>query len=241
MPNKTFRYATEDRRVVSASTDVVLSGRVDGDGYNRVEILGTGQINLGGGSGAVDASISRTGANAIATASGDTFAAQGGILPYGNAVFTATRAAFPVGQFAPTLTTGTDSTPTAGTVYFGALYLPVNYTCTGIGYLIGSVGGTDSAIVALYDSTGAVVANSALAGTTVGTTATVQEIAFTATYAAKGPGLYYVSISTNGNTCRLRLSVASGVRGGSAAGVFGTLDAITPPTANAAAPIAYVY
>lgn len=201
-----------ERVHIGSATDKVIATRADSSNANTSEVLGTGQAFFGGG-----------------------------ILPFGGSVFTATRASFPVGAFASSLSGGTDTTPTAGSVYFGALFLPCNYTLTGVGYSIGSVGGTDSAIVALYDSTGAVVANSALAGTVVGSANTFQQIAFTGTYAAKAPGLYYVSVSVNGTTCRLRLTVAAGIRGGSAAGSFGTLATITPPTANAAAPIAYVY
>lgn len=132
---------------------------------------------------------------------------------------------------ANSLTYGTDSTPVSGTVYVGELWVPANATITGVSYLIGSVGGTDKAIVALYSSAGAVLANSALAGTTVGTTATYQQIAFTAPYAAVGPKQYFVSVSMNGTTARLRTIPAGGVvPATSATGVFGTLATITAPT-----------
>jgi hypothetical protein len=52
---------------------------------------------------------------------------------------------------------------------------------TGIQVLIGSVGGTDSWIFELHDSTGALVATTATAGTTAGTANTWQQIAFTST------------------------------------------------------------
>lgn len=141
------------------------------------------------------------------------------------------------------LTLGTDTTPVNGTVFFGELFLPVGRTLTGVGYLIGSVGGTDKAIATLYDRAGAVLVTSALAGVTVGTTATIQELPFTATYDAVGPALYYVSISMNGTTARLRTHVAGGIRDGSATGTFGTLASITPPTTSTGtkAPVAYVY
>lgn len=147
-----------------------------------------------------------------------------------------------VGKAPPsTLTTGTDTTPVSGTVYFGDLYLPQGMTITGVGYLIGTVGGTDKAVVAIYNRDGKVVANSATAGETVGTAATFQQIALTAIYDAPAPDLYYVSISFNGTTARIRLGLAVGARGGSATGTFGTLAAITTVTTNTAAPIAYVY
>ena len=140
------------------------------------------------------------------------------------------------------LTTGTDQTPVSGTVYFGSLQLAHRMEVTGVGYLVGSVGGTDSAIVAIYDTNGVVIANSATAGTTVGTTATVQEIDLTAKIVLDAPGLYYVSVSMNGATARLRLGVAAGGRGSSQTGTFGTLAAITTlPVTSGAVPIAYLY
>ena len=154
----------------------------------------------------------------------------------------ATPHPFYVGGFAPAaLNAGTDTTPVSGTVYFGEVYIPHRMNLTGVGYNIGSVGGTDSAVVALYDSAGKVIANSALAGTLVGTANTFQQIAFTAVLGVDGPGYFYVSVSVNGTTCRLRLGVANGGRGGSAAGTFGTLAAITVVSTNTAAPIAYLY
>jgi hypothetical protein len=138
------------------------------------------------------------------------------------------------------LTAGADQVPVAGTVYFAAVYVPHRKTITSIGYLIGSVGGTDKAVAALYNAEGKPIATSALAGVTVGTAATVQELTLTTPIEIEGPGYYYVSISLNGTTARLRVSVAGGGRGGSAAGAFGTIAAITPPTASAASLIGYV-
>lgn len=170
----------------------------------------------------------------------DGLRADGGVHP--EVAFAVTKSTHFVGGFVPgTLTTGTDVTGVDGTVYFGELFLPASKIIKGCGYLIGSVGGTDKAIVALYNSAGVLLANSATAGTTVGSSGGVQELDFTAQYAAVGPALYYVSVSVNGTTCRLRHGVVNGVRGGNAAGVFGTLAAITPPTAAAAYPIAYIY
>jgi len=104
-------------------------------------------------------------------------------------------------------TSGTDTTPTANRVYTTAIFIPANMTLTGLSYLIGSVGGTDLAIAMLFNSEGVLVANSAVAGATVGTTATMQHLAFTAPYAAKGPALYFAGIQVNGTTCRLRTQV----------------------------------
>lgn len=151
---------------------------------------------------------------------------------------------FVAGTCAPTLTTGADTTPTAGTVYLGSIFVPHRRAFVGVGYLIGSVGGTDTVDVILYDSLGKKIATSNLGSpATVGTTATFQEVAFAtpALPILDGPGTYYVGIAVSGNTCRLRLSVAAGSRGDAVAGSYGTYAAITPPASNVAAPIAYLY
>ena len=168
----------------------------------------------------------------------------GGILPTSGAVYGAQTMDFWVGGRSPTsLTVGTDTQPVAGTAYYGWVQLPLNHPCTGIGFLIGTVGGsgTDNVIVALYDSAGTLVANSNLAGTLVGTAGTMQEVAFTGAYTAIGPGRYYVSISFDTTVCRFRAITGLGQRAGSATGTFGTLAAITPPTTTANLPSMYVY
>lgn len=142
-------------------------------------------------------------------------------------------------------TDGTNVTPTAGTIYVSALFVPVTVSVTGVSVFNGSAVGTDKAIVALYNSAGVLLTSSALAGTTCVGTDAMQVIAFTAAYAAKGPELYYVSWSCNGTTARLNAQNAPGVGyTTSQVGVFGTLDAIgTPPTTFTAdvGPIAATY
>lgn len=145
-------------------------------------------------------------------------------------------------------TSGTDTTPADGTQFVTSIFVPVNKTLTGVGYLIGSVGGTDKVYAVLYDADGAVLANSSLTsgGATVGTAANVQTLAFTSTYAAKGPRMYYVGISMNGNTARLRTVPAhtqSGLFAGSVSQTHGTVAAITEPTTFTAdkAPVVFAY
>lgn len=207
------------------STEKVFCGRISGVGANTIEMTAGGDITA--------ATVATTGA----------MTSTGGVR--GPVAITAATSPKHVNDAPPpTLTTGTDTTPVSGTVYAGQVELPSNRTLTGVGFLIGSVGGTNKVIVSLYDSTGALVANSPTSGTdpTVGSSGGYQEVAFTATYAAKGPGVYYVGVSVNGNTCRLRLQVLNGGRGIALAGSYGTLASVTPPTTGAvAAPIAYVY
>lgn len=133
-------------------------------------------------------------------------------------------------------TSGTDTTPASGTQFVTSIYLPFNMTITNISYLIGSVGGTDKVYAVLYSSAGAVLANTdiTVSGTnvTVGTAANIQTIPLTATYAAT-TGRYFIGISMNGNTARLRTIPAHtqvGVLAGQVAQVHGTVAAITVPS-----------
>jgi hypothetical protein len=110
------------------------------------------------------------------------------------------------------------------------------------------VGGTDLAIAELHDADGKLLATSALAGVTVGTTATMQELPFTAPVEVVGPCWYYLSVTMNGTTARLRVLAASTAMAStafakSATGTFGVVGDLTVPTTFTAdtGPIAYVY
>lgn len=145
-------------------------------------------------------------------------------------------------------TSGTDTTPASGTHFVTSIFVPVNKTVTGVGYLIGSVGGTDRVYAALYEAGGTVVSNTSLvsSGAVVGTAANVQSLAFTATAAIKGPAMYYVGISMNGTTARLRTVPAhtqAGLHGSSVTQTHGTVANITAPTTFTAdkAPIVFLY
>lgn len=143
-------------------------------------------------------------------------------------------------------TSGTDTACTNGTAYCGSISIPGNMTITGVEYLVGSVGGTDKVIVSLHDSAGVLLANSDLAGTTVGTAAQAQQVAFTATYAAVGPATYYIAVTFNGTTAKFRSVPAycsGGVRGNSVTQTFGTAATFTAPTTFTAdkVPVANIY
>ncbi len=144
-------------------------------------------------------------------------------------------------------TSGTDTAPASGTQFVTSIFVPVNMTVTNINYLIGSVGGTDKVYGVLYDSTGAVLANTSLTtgGATVGTLATVQTLALTAPVSIVGPRLFYVGISMNGTTARLRTVPAqcsAGRLAGSVSQTHGTVAAITAPATFTAdkAPIVFL-
>lgn len=113
---------------------------------------------------------------------------------------------FAGGYIPATAESGTDLAGAEKKLWVTSLWLPVNKVITGIGVLLGAGGGTDKTIFALFDSAGVKVANTSetTEGTVVGTEKTVQEIAFTSTYAADGPGLYFIGITSNGTTGKFR-------------------------------------
>lgn len=142
------------------------------------------------------------------------------------------------------LANNTSATPVAGSRYYVSTSIGFDQQITGVQFLIGATGGTDSAIVELHDSTGALVATSATAGTLVGTAGTYQRIAFTAPYNAKA-GTYFIALQLNGTTARFAQynAPSTPLLTGSATGTFGTGAAITPPTTYTAArgPVALLY
>lgn len=146
------------------------------------------------------------------------------------------------------LQNNTSLTPVAGTRYYASTQIGITGSgptlVTGIQALIGATGGTDKFIYELHDSTGALVATTALAGVTVGTAGTVQQIPFTTPVSVQ-PGTYFIVVQNNGTTARIAAlnSPTSPLLTGSAAGTFGTSAAITPPTTYTAGvgPVASVY
>lgn len=132
-------------------------------------------------------------------------------------------------------TSGTDVACTNGTLYYGSIFLPGNVTINNVNYLIGSVGGTDKVIVTVHNLAGTLLANSALAGTTVGTAANTQSVALTTPYQFVGPGHILIGLTFNGTTAKFRAVPAfcsAGLLGGSATQTFGTAATITPNATN---------
>jgi hypothetical protein len=199
---------------------------------------GTGALTVGAGTGTTaitssDWAISATGVQTgmgAATFDGLVTATAGLSFASGSTVFWAKGGA-------PTaVATGTDTQPAAGTRYWVELDIPYNATLTGLSYLVGTVGGTDSVMVNLFDSAGALVATSKKTGVAhgniVGTAAELQSVPFTATYAAVG-GKYFAAIQFNGTTARFRSYLIPGSKfvASSASGTYDTAAAsITPGT-----------
>jgi hypothetical protein len=130
-------------------------------------------------------------------------------------------------------TSGTDKACSNGARWWVEVDIPYNVTLTGLAYLVGSVGGTDSVIVQLYNSAGTSVATSkavgAHHGAIVGTTAQFQSCPFTATYAAAA-GKYFASVQFNGTTAKFRAYPIPGSKfiTGTVAGTYDVTAGITP-------------
>lgn len=145
-------------------------------------------------------------------------------------------------------TTGTDvAYANAGDEYVCELIIPRNKTLTGAAILNGPLVATDKLIFALWNESGTLVANTALAGTTTAGADAWQQIAFTSTYAAVS-GRYFLGVQSNGTTDNFHAIAAGGVQSTQLnttdQGSFGTISnlAAVPSsfTANVG-PIMYVY
>lgn len=140
------------------------------------------------------------------------------------------------------------TTLAATTMYCTEIDLPFNKLLTGIGILNGTTVGTDNHLVALYDSTGNLIANSAAAGVLAATGSEYQSIAFTSKYYAVGPAQYFGCLQTNGTTATVRMLITQVMDTYLTKGVtsitFGTVPAtITVPTTftTAVGPYEIVY
>jgi hypothetical protein len=166
-------------------------------------------------------------------------------LPGGQAPQTAKLSLARLAMAVTYLSNNLSTTPVAGTRYIVDTSIGTDGTVvTGIRALIGATGGTDKFIYELHDSTGALVATTALAGVTVGTAGTWQAIPFTAPVTVNA-GVYFIVVQNNGTTARIATYNApvAPLLTGSATGTFGTSASITPPTTYTAGvgPVAMLY
>lgn len=139
-------------------------------------------------------------------------------------------------------TSGTDATPVITEVYIAEVFIPANVTLTGVSVMNGSVA-SGNLKVGLANSAGAVVATSA--STAQSGTDAYQRVPFTATYAAKGPGTFYVLLFIDNTTARFNTHTFGDFGAAKQTGqtyVTG-FTTITPPTTftTALGPIASLY
>lgn len=189
----------------------------------------------------------------IDTRTATVFDCLGGVFigsPIGNGVTTSPQFEIqtpPTGGTAYTSLNSTGTTLAATTMYCIEADLLTPKLLTGIAVLNGTTaGGTDKHLVALYDSAGNLLANSAVAGAATSGTSAYQKFAFTSTYFAI-PAQYFACMQTNGTTDTVRMVVTGtqdtyltkGVTGQT----FGTLASFTVPTTftTAVGPYSFLY
>ncbi len=235
----------------TSGTVTITSKDNNADAALTVAAGGSGALTLGDAGSttvitssdwAIDATGVATGLGAITsnglvsaatlTVTGLTTLTGGAVLPSNSTVHWAK------GGAVTAVATGTDKACSNGARWWVELEIPYNITITGLAYLVGSVGGTDSVVVQLVNSTGVEVASSRLpTGNTnrpaviVGTAAQFQAVPFTTPYAAVA-GKYYAVVQFNGTTAKFRTYLIPGSKfiAGTAAGTWGTKANITPGT-----------
>ena len=208
------------------------------------------ELSRAGGNANIAGAFDVVGATTLAATTVSTSLGETGVTTLtGGVVYpTATAFIWSVGGASLLATSGTDQTPSGGPRQWVQVNIPYNVTLTGIGYMVGSVGGTDSVVVDLYNSAGTAVARSIATDTEVadivGASANFNNIDFSSTYAAVA-GIYYISIQMNGTTARLRTYGVAGSKfvAATAGGTFKTGASITPGTTFTAdeGPVSYVY
>lgn len=128
---------------------------------------------------------------------------------------------------------GASSVHVAGTLNVSEIYVPHWNVWKGLSVLNGTIVGTDNMLVALYNSTGQLVANSAVAGTLSANASTFQARDFL-TPVLLAPGRYFCAVQSNGTTATsMKFVAANGVNvlTTTVAGTFGTVPStITVPT-----------
>jgi hypothetical protein len=125
------------------------------------------------------------------------------------------------------------------------VYVQTVCHATAIGYLVGTTGGTTKVIAILRDSKGELLGNSLVAGRTLGTASTIQELSLLVPVDLPA-GRYYVSFqgdAVTGHLQKMATSTFVDVTASELTSVFGTIPRfIAPPTTFTAAkgPFAFI-
>jgi hypothetical protein len=202
--------------------------------------VGTGSTNaavtIGGGSNTVAVNSSDWDISATGDMTGIGAITSDGVVTMngGFVIPTPSSVIWAKGGSVQLATAGTDKACSNGARWWVAVDIPYNVTLTGLAYLVGSVGATDSVVVQLCNSAGVQVATSRAVGSAaalVGTAAQFQSLAFTSTYAAVA-GKYFAVIQFNGTTAKFRTYPIPGCKfiTGTVGGTWGTKADITPGT-----------
>lgn len=135
----------------------------------------------------------------------------------------------------------------AGTWNYSEIFVPHWNTWTGAGALNGTTVGTNKYIFALFGTSGALLANTAVAGVLTANASVMQNIAFTAPINL-APGRYFIGVQLDGATDTVRHVLAangSNVICGTQTGTFGTVPSsittVSSTFTTAVAPICQLY
>jgi hypothetical protein len=210
--------------ITGATTSINASSNF---GTNINTGTSNGALALGGGSGTVAVSGTGWGVTTAGVRSGMTYTNAPTVI-------------WSAGGSTVLATSGTDVACSNGARWWVELNIPDEVSLTGIAFLVGSVGGTDSVVVQLHNSAGVEVATSkktgANHGAIVGTAAQFQSCPFyvgaSATPYVATEGKYFVSVQFNGTTAKFRAYPIPGSKfiTGTAAGTWNTAANITPGT-----------
>jgi hypothetical protein len=196
--------------------------------HNSATITNMLNIANSSGTGTNGINISGTYSGYGITSTSSIYAGAGVTLP------SASKHIWAAGGSVDTTIRGINTACKNGDRFWVELMISYNDTITGISYVVGSVGGTDSVVIQLCNYLGVQVATTRAVGqraALVGTTNTFQSVAFTTPYAAKA-GLYYVVLQFNGTTARFRTYSCAGLKiiTGTTTGTWNTKADITPGT-----------
>jgi len=169
------------------------------------------------------------------------------IKPYGTEIICTPASIKPTWQ--PIAATSGTNTTVAIDLFYASVWVPGTCAVNGIGYLVGDAGGTGLVIVSLHDEGGTVLAQSAVAGTVIGTAAEVSEVSFTAPYTIQGPGIFLLAVTFNEAATRKFRTIPAFCGGGIMAGsntaqTFTTITSFTPSSTRFTAdkgPVAYLF
>lgn len=183
---------------------------------------------------------------ALATSLTGAFTPTGGIAAAGG--FSATPRCIHTG--ATSITQSTDGTNLSAVVtelYVAELFVPCNMTITGASVLWGDAT-EGNAKICLFDSAGTRVAISASTDISAYTADSFgSRIAFSSTYAAKGPATYYLGVICDSSSNRINTHILGNFGAGKITGLVYATEAgyatITPPTTftTGLGPIATLY
>lgn len=232
----------------SGGDDLIYQNNGDITDCRFIEITSVSGADFGSGGIKTDAVVESTGAAGV-TLDGvllkdNAVTAPGGIIAAGG-FSTSGRSFHTGGSAAKTATDGTDTVVGANTeINVAEIFVDANALITGVAIFNGPTVTTDKYYICLYDSAGVFLKETATAGVSTAGADVYQLVPFTSSYAIVGPATYFIGVMVNGTTDNHHTHAVGAFATVTVTGaVFGTSQAITPPTTFVAGdgPIASLY